>query len=125
MIAPSRLLVTAGPQTLLAIGGAAATLGIFGTQDTLRRAGIALLIVAAPLLVIRAFTRIETADAARLAEAHTAGYRQALDHVARGLLDQHSAPTGPGRPPETGQATGDVIELRRPDRQHPRRKAHG
>ncbi|MGI5252809.1 hypothetical protein [Actinacidiphila glaucinigra] len=123
MIAPSRLIYTVGPQFLLALGGASVALGIIGTQDAMRRAGTAILVVAAPLLVIRAITRVLTTDAARLAEAHTAGYRQALDHVARGLLDQHTAPTGPGQPPQDGQTTGAVIELRRPDRQQPRRKA--
>ncbi|MEU4092035.1 hypothetical protein [Streptomyces sp. NPDC026673] len=125
MIAPSRLITTFGPQSLLAIGGTSAAIGIIGTEDTARRAGVALLIVAAPLLVIRALTRLFVTDAARLAEAHTAGYRQALDHVARGLLDQYTAPTGPGRPPADGQTTGAVIELRRPDRHQPRRKAQG
>ncbi|MEU3102965.1 hypothetical protein [Streptomyces griseoflavus] len=41
----------------------------------------------------------------QLAAAHAAGYTLALDHVARGLLDQPTAPTGGGHNDDGHDAT--------------------
>jgi hypothetical protein len=87
-------------------------LGIFGRNDDVMRCGILLTVVAVPLVVIHALRAERRFIDERLSASHTAGYRLALDHVARGLLDQAStAPTGPGHRADTSEEPDNVITL--------------
>lgn len=101
------------PLVLLGAGIAMGTIGLLGDNDDVWRCGLFLTVTAMPLLVIRAVREAQRVTADQLAQADQAGYRRALDHVARGLLDQYTAPPTPGtRVPAAEQATGVVIPLR-------------
>jgi hypothetical protein len=65
--------------------------------DDLAPIGILVSVPAATALVVGTLRTQATVTDDQLAAAHAAGYALALDHVARGLLDQHTAPTGGGR----------------------------
>lgn len=91
----ARTLFTLGTATLalsLAKGG----YGLMTERDDLVRAAVLLAIPAATALVLGALRHNTTVADDQLAAAHTAGYTLALDHVARGLLDQHTAPAPDG-----------------------------
>lgn len=64
--------------------------------EELGRVGMLVSVPAATALVVGALRQHATVNDDQLAEAHRAGYTLALDHVARGLLDQPTAPTGGG-----------------------------
>ncbi|WP_329148756.1 hypothetical protein OIU91_21180 [Streptomyces sp. NBC_01456] len=118
----SRLL----PGLTLALLGAGIVMGasglLSGNNDTMRR-GIFLTLIGMPPLIAHTVHNAHRVTAEQLAEADNAGYRRALDHVARGLLDQHAAPPNGGHPTETEQATGNVITLRPNANDRPERKA--
>lgn len=98
---------------LLAVGITMGTVGLFSSEISLTRAGVFLTITALPLLVIRALREQHQNSEDKLAAAHAEGYRLALDHVARGLLDQpRTAPPCGGQPADAEQAAGVVIPLR-------------
>jgi hypothetical protein len=65
-------------------------------RDDLVRAGLLIAIPGATAYVVGTLRNQSTVSDDQLAAAHSAGYVLALDHVARGLLDQHTAPTGGG-----------------------------
>ncbi|MGW7514819.1 hypothetical protein ACWGJ2_04425 [Streptomyces sp. NPDC054796] len=95
---------------LLAAGVTTGLLGILGNNTDVSGAGLFLTLVAVPLVIARIIRGAQTVTADQLAEADRAGYQRALDHVARGLLDQHTAPTPGGRvTPE--QTAGNVIHI--------------
>ncbi|TFV32266.1 hypothetical protein E4K10_18020 [Streptomyces sp. T1317-0309] len=96
---------------MLAAGLTAGLIGLLSHRFEITWSGVFLAITAVPLLIVRKLNDSTGATAAQLAEAHNTGYRLALDHVARGLLDQHAAPTGPGTP---AAPPGNVIQLRPP-----------
>lgn len=97
---------------LLGSGLALGILGILGRNDDVMRCGILFTVVAVPLVVIQAMRAERCAIDDQLAASHTAGYRLALDHVARGLLDQASTtPTGPGHRADTSEEPNNVIPL--------------
>jgi hypothetical protein len=99
-------------------------LGMLGKNDDIERCGIFLTLTAIPLLVIRAIRETQNLNAAQLAEADNAGYVRALDHVARGLLDQNTAPSPQGGDRAVAeQATGNVITLRPHQHRQSERKA--
>lgn len=104
------------PATSLALtsaGIAAGTLGMLRDHDDMMRAGIFLAVLAIPLIVIRTIRQAHEVSAAQLAEAENTGYRRALDHVARGLLDQNTAPCpSPGAREGVEPAAGNVIRIR-------------
>lgn len=107
---------------LLGTGLAFGIIGLLGVNDDVMSCGFFLTVVAVPLVVINALRGEHRAQDDQLADAHTAGYRLALDHVARGLLDQAStAPTGPGHRAAAEEAD-NVIALF-PISQLPERKA--
>jgi hypothetical protein len=91
-IPPAAILaVTAGLLT-----GAA---GLLPTHhaDLLATVGLLTTLAALPVVVYWTQRRAQQVAADQLADAHTAGYRLALDHVARGLLEPPTtAPTGDG-----------------------------
>lgn len=64
--------------------------------EELGRVGMLVSVPAATVLVVGALRQHSTVNDDRLADAHRAGYTLALDHVARGLLDQPTVPTGGG-----------------------------
>lgn len=66
--------------------------------------------VASPFVIVGILAKTHRAAESQLAAAHVAGYRLALNHVARGLLDR-STPTGSGEEP-----AGNPIQHRPPRR---------
>ncbi|CAM3459696.1 MULTISPECIES: hypothetical protein [Streptomyces] len=106
----TRHLSTIAPY-MFAIGLTAGIYGLLVDLDEAVQVGVILSIAAVPLLVIRAIRATHHATADQLAQAEREGYRMALDHVARGLLDQHTPPN-PGRGLAVEQVAGDVIHIR-------------
>jgi hypothetical protein len=97
---------------LLGTGLALGILGILGQNDAVMSCGIFFTVVAVPLVVINAMRAERRALDDQLSASHAAGYRLALDHVARGLLDQASTtPTGPGHRADTPEEPDNVITL--------------
>ena len=87
------------PALALALFSAGVALGFAGIRDegdSLTRAGILIGLAALPPFVVWQSQRAHQNTADQLADAHTAGYRLALEHVAAGLLDQHTAPPDGG-----------------------------
>ncbi|HEY1179127.1 MAG TPA: hypothetical protein VGF17_23480 [Phytomonospora sp.] len=76
----------------LTIGGT----GLALMAEHLVRAGVLISVPGATALVCGAIRHERQTDTDRLADAHRAGYALALDHVARGLLDQPHAPAPDG-----------------------------
>ncbi|WHM36284.1 hypothetical protein [Streptomyces sp. BPTC-684] len=97
---------------LLGAGIVTGVLGLLGNSDDQTAYGIFLAVTALPLIITRTLRNTLRIGAHQLAAADNAGYRRALDHVARGLLDQHTSPPRGGHPAEPEQATGNVITLR-------------
>ncbi|MEV7413496.1 hypothetical protein AB0O04_37470 [Streptomyces althioticus] len=98
---------------LLALALALGGFGIATRTDDLGRIGILLIGPAAIALCIGALRAHTALNDEQLAQAHTAGYVLALDHVARGLLDQPTAPTGGGH--DDRLADVHPLHLSRPD----------
>ncbi|WP_282792055.1 hypothetical protein [Streptomyces sp. CC224B] len=109
---------------LLALGLSAGIYGILSDHDNTAMCGALTVLTAVPLLIVHTVHNAQRLNAHQLAEAENAGYRRALDHVARGLLDQHTAPPNGGQPAGDGdeQAPGNVVTLR-PHTSHSKRKA--
>jgi hypothetical protein len=104
----SRLL----PALTLALLGAGIVIGAFGLlggNDSLMRRGIFLTLIGMPPLIAHTVHNAHRVTADQLAEADNAGYRRALDHVARGLLDQHTAPPPRGGDYATPEHTADNV----------------
>lgn len=98
---------------LLGTGLAAGVLGLLGENIDVFRCGIFVTVTSLPLLILRTLRDSQYVSAYQLAEADNAGYRRALDHVARGLLDQHTSPTPRGGDRATAeQVAGNVIHIR-------------
>ncbi|MFB6846244.1 hypothetical protein ACFCXS_15465 [Streptomyces sp. NPDC056373] len=74
------------------IGG----IGLIVDRDDIMRGAILATVPAAAGVVIGAMRKQQNVTDDQLAAAHAAGYALALDHVARGLLDQHRAPAPDG-----------------------------
>ncbi|MCX4824213.1 hypothetical protein OG883_31025 [Streptomyces sp. NBC_01142] len=104
------------------MGLAAGVLGLLCNNDDLWRVGLFVVITATPLIIIRTVHTSQHATAHQLAEADNAGYRRALEHVARGLLDAPAGPT-PGKRNRAEQAAGNVIPLRPQHLRQAERKA--
>ncbi|WP_371652468.1 MULTISPECIES: hypothetical protein [unclassified Streptomyces] len=96
---------------LLGLGITTGALGLLDNSDDQTIGGIFLTITAFFLITLRALRNAHRLSAHQLAAADNAGYRRALDHVARGLLDQHASPPRGGHPAEREQAAGNVITL--------------
>ncbi|MGD6762080.1 hypothetical protein ACOKM5_24405 [Streptomyces sp. BH097] len=80
---------------LLLTGIALGVTGLISDDNALARAGTLASIVAMTALCAAHTHRLKEAHRAtddQLADAHRAGYILALDHVARGLLDQPATP---------------------------------
>lgn len=94
--------------TLIA-GFTAGMLGLpFDNEGDLTRAGILIVLATIPPFTIWQSQRAHRNSADQLADAHDAGYRLALEHVARGLLDQHTVPPSDGeRAPHHNDETAD------------------
>ncbi|MGY4990935.1 hypothetical protein [Streptomyces nigrescens] len=107
----SRLL----PGLTLALLGAGIVMGAFGLlggNDGTMRRGIFLTLIGMPPLIAHTVHNAHRVTADQLAEADNAGYRRALDHVARGLLDQHTAPPPRGGDHAPAEYTaGNVIHI--------------
>ncbi|MWA12596.1 hypothetical protein [Streptomyces sp. BA2] len=98
---------------LLGTGLAAGVLGLVGDNIDVFRCGIFVTVCSLPLLILRTLRESQHVSAHQLAEADKAGYRRALDHVARGLLDNHTAPTPQGGDRATvEQVAGNVFHIR-------------
>lgn len=83
--------------TLLALGLILGGIGLFDEEGVYTRAGILIALGSMPPLIVWQSQRAHYATADQLAAEHDAGYRLALEHVARGLLDQP-----PAAPPDGG-----------------------
>lgn len=79
-----------------AVGTALAMLGVLLPHRTLWAAGLLAAVAAIPVLCYCLIHRATQASDDQLAEAHTAGYRLALQHVHMGLLDSPAAPPDGG-----------------------------
>lgn len=94
---------------LLLVGTTGGTYGMITDHQDLGRLGIALAMLATPLLICHTIRVAQHVSERQLADAHTNGYRLALEHVARGLLDPPDAPR-PGHPENRAeQETGNVF----------------
>ncbi|MFJ6074686.1 hypothetical protein ACIQFU_28300 [Streptomyces sp. NPDC093065] len=71
-------------------------LGIFEDGGNVSRAGILIAFAALPPLCYWQTQRAHDAVEDQVADAHEAGYRLALEHVAKGLLSRKSAPPDGG-----------------------------
>lgn len=103
---------TAGYLALLALAIALATGAhglITGTERT-QRAGIFLGMAAGTAVLALQQSALAKVTEEQLAAARRRGYRQALDHVARGLLDPTS--TGPTTPSHARHDDTDLTERR-------------
>lgn len=108
--------------SLLLTGLSAGVIGLLGNNGTLWRAGLFIVLTSVPLLVIRTVHNSLSVSAGQLADADNAGYRRALEHVARGLLDVPNGPPPGARDDgdnradlaagHCDQAAGNVITLR-------------
>lgn len=97
---------------LLTTGIIGGTLGMLSDHETIGRLGWAATLAGIPLLICHTIRAAHVQDEQALTDAHTAGYRLALEHVARGLLDPPAAPRpGPRGTPDTN----NVIVLRPPE----------
>ncbi|MFB8415407.1 hypothetical protein ACFC63_07820 [Streptomyces albidoflavus] len=101
---------------LLLAGLALGVLGLLGQNADLWACGVFSVLTAVPLLFLRAVHNAQQLSEDQLAEAERAGYRRALEHVARGLLDGDHPPS-PGHR-ATEQDAGNVIHMRCPSTQH-------
>ncbi|MFD4880047.1 hypothetical protein ACFWOB_42720 [Streptomyces sp. NPDC058420] len=97
---------------LLGVGVATGVLGLLGDNEDLTWCGIFLTVTTVPLVITRSLRRNQQVSEEQLAKADMTGYLRALDHVARGLLDQHTAPPDSGNRAEGEQPAGNVISLR-------------
>ncbi|MFF3886566.1 hypothetical protein [Streptomyces sp. NPDC001914] len=88
MYAPTVAILVAG----IVIG----LLGIFQDGGDVSRAGILLAFAALPPLCYWQTQRAHDGVEDQVADAHEAGYRLALEHVAKGLLTKHAAPPDGG-----------------------------
>ncbi|MFE7017651.1 hypothetical protein ACFVAQ_45580 [Streptomyces sp. NPDC057651] len=89
---------------LFALGLTIGLLGLFDKEGVYARAGLLLTVAAMAPLIVWQSQRAHQATADQLAAEHDAGYRLALEHVARGLLDQPTAPPDGG---DRAEATDD------------------
>ncbi|WND36960.1 hypothetical protein RI578_22900 [Streptomyces sp. BB1-1-1] len=80
----------ASAYAVLLVGLAMGVIGLIGEDDDIMRAGMLLGIAALPALIVGHIRHAHRVADEQLADAHRAGYVLALDHVARGLLDQHN-----------------------------------
>ncbi|MGW4602697.1 hypothetical protein ACWENS_05405 [Streptomyces sp. NPDC004532] len=112
---------TAIAYAVLLVGIVLGAIATVSGESGLMRVGMLLGLVAVPPLVAGHSSHAHQLTESQLEHAHTDGYRLALDHVARGLLDQHTAPSGPGA--STFDAPDNVIALRRPAIEHNEREA--
>ena len=95
---------------LLTLGLTIGLLGLLDEEGVYTRAGLLLSIASMPPLIVWQSQRAHYATTDQLAAEHNAGYRLALEHVARGLLDQPTtAPPGGG---EQVEATNDHADNR-------------
>ncbi|MEV0553173.1 hypothetical protein AB0I27_06895 [Streptomyces sp. NPDC050597] len=100
----------------LALGVTIGLLGLVGPledEGDMTRAGILVSLATLPSLCYWQTQRAHQDMTDRVADAHATGYRLALEHVARGLLDQPTAPPGPGNRATDERVAGNVIQLRR------------
>ncbi|MEV4036405.1 hypothetical protein [Streptomyces umbrinus] len=98
---------------LIGTGVATGVIGLLGTNDEVTVSGLLMTLTGLPMLIVTTIQNSHRVADYQLAEADTAGYRRALDHVARGLLDQHTAPHPSGGEYATVEhAAGNVIQLR-------------
>lgn len=104
---------------LLALGVVGGTVGMIADYEDIGWIGLALAAIGIPLSISQTIRTTQQITEAQLAEAYQRGYRLALDHVLRGLLDPPAAPS-PGTDGTTEHAPDNVITL--PIR-HPERKA--
>jgi hypothetical protein len=106
---------------LLALGLIVGGVGLFDDEGVFTRAGILLALGSMPPLIVWQSQRAHHATADQLEAAHEAGYRLALDHVARGLLeaDATAPPDGdhrleaPDDHTDDNRATGEQCKVRR------------
>lgn len=103
----------------LGLGMTMGLLGLFDDGGAITRAGILLSLATIPSLCYWQAQRAHLDVQGQIADAHARGYRLALEHVARGLLKPHTAPTGGGD--RADQATNNRAADRTPDNVRPLR----
>ncbi|MBP0456217.1 hypothetical protein [Streptomyces montanisoli] len=96
----------------LLVAVALGAIGALGSSDDLSRCGILLGILSLPALIVGHIQHAHRLSDGQLADAHRAGYLLALDQVARGLLDQPTAPTDGDRAGTVDDQLGNVRHLR-------------
>lgn len=104
--------------TLATFGLAAGIVGLVTNISGIAYLGVLSILGSVPPLIISATRTAARVSAHQLAEADQAGYRRAMDHVARGLMNPPPATPlgGPGLEETIQQqvhrAAGEVIPLR-------------
>ncbi|MFE7782073.1 hypothetical protein [Streptomyces nigrescens] len=81
---------------VLFVGTVVGFVGLLDDGSDMTHAGMLIDLTAVPPIVIAQSQRAHRKAQDEIAAAHTAGYRQALEHVAAGLLDQEAAPPDGG-----------------------------
>jgi hypothetical protein len=94
---------------ILVTGITLGLLGIFQDGGDLSRAGILIAFASLPPLCYWQTQRAHDGIEDQVADAHEAGYRLALEHVAKGLLNKNAAPPDGGE--KVDQATNDRATL--------------
>lgn len=89
---------------ILVAGIVLGLLGIFQDGGDLSRAGILIAFASLPPLCYWQTQRAHDAVEDQVADAHEAGYRLALEHVAKGLLSRNAVP------PDGGKCCGPVAD---------------
>lgn len=93
--------------------------GMIADNGDLMRCANLLAILGVPPLIVGHIKRAHTVQDDQLADAHRAGYQLALEHVARGLLDQHSTV-----PPDGWHEPAELLEGSNVRRLHAVRNNH-
>ncbi|MFF7234438.1 hypothetical protein [Streptomyces sioyaensis] len=81
---------------VLTVGTVVGFVGLIDDGSDMTHAGMLIALATVPPIVISQSQRAHRKAEDEIAAAHTAGYRQALEHVAAGLLDQEAAPPDGG-----------------------------
>jgi hypothetical protein len=95
--------------TAVSLGFCLATFGVLRGNMPVHHFGLLVTVAAIPPLCYALIHRATQASDDQLAEAHTAGYRLALQHVHMGLLDSPAAPPDGGEGVEEEDTQGISI----------------
>lgn len=97
---------------VLVVSLALGVIGVISDSSEHMRSGLLAGLASVPTVIVGHIKRAHRVDDGQLAAAHRAGYELALDHVARGLLDQGATPPH-GHPYELDDDALETAGVRR------------